>query len=178
MKRVSSVIFSLIMVSALSVCMFGCQSEKKYYLEHSEIISLQEAYDRGLMSEDDIMHAIYFFQGVVRKDPTHMELDSSKWEKVDFTPTKPKPVLDSETENKIKKAYYYHDRYDYFKDKKEKHNQDNVKIFNFLGKYNDCLVALVDVDFISHGDYVFPKWAGDIVWQQDLPMIAVFVFND
>lgn len=176
-----SITFTLVFMSA---CSFSCSGnnqnlDEQYYLEHSTIMTLNEAYDSGYLNENDLMHISYYLNGVVYKISLEEDdvYDSSKWIKVDFCPELAVPIISSDVESDIKSAYYYRYLQD-FQDENGslKYSKDIIEI-DYLGCYNNFYVARVDSKYWNYGDIVQNVRVGDIIWQQSSPLVKVFTFN-
>lgn len=176
-----SLTFTLIFFSA---CSFSCSEnnqdfDKEFYLSHSTIMTLNEAYDSGYLNEKDLMHISYFLNGAVYKISLKEEdvSDISKWIKVDFVPEIAAPTLSPNVEFDIKSAYYYNYLHD-FQDKNGslKYSKDIIEI-KYLGCYNNFYVVRIDSKYWNYGDVLQTVRVGDIIWQQSSPLVKVFVFN-
>lgn len=114
-------------IGAFALC--SCATEKADS-DNGEFYTLQEAYESNFITVNDLMHISYFKNGEVYKvEPGGDFNDSSNWEKVEFVPEKNLTLLDNETENAIKTAFY-NKHIEYFKDGKDniRYGKDILKI--------------------------------------------------
>lgn len=131
-------VFCLSLVLLLSIFCFSCTGGD------GNIYELQEAYDNGWLTTDDIMNIGYYYQfGVVDGGLTEEEL-------IGFEP-KPKEAdkLSKRVENKIKRAYrrYYLNKYN------KRISLNKIELQHYYGTYQDCIVVAIYVHF--NGDLYF-----------------------
>ncbi len=179
MKRIKYLFASILTVAVAlgTVILCACNDGSEYYLNHCHIYSLEEAYDSGLLTQDDLMHIAYYESGSVFK--VNEENGADDWEKIDFTPTQARPGLSAKIEEKIKSSYYYHNL-EVFKGHEDKpeYGKDKLKV-NYYGCYNGCYVALVDSELWGYPAVVDRVCVGGIGWVQPYPYaINVFTFGD
>lgn len=144
-----------------------------------EFYTLQEAYDLNLITVNDLMHISYNINGEVYKVVQGGNYnDSESWEKIDFKPTVALDVIDSETEELIKTAYY-NKNIQFFKDGEGniEYDKDILKII-FLGSYNGHYVVKVDSDKWSYGASMRTVCVGGIVWYEDGPAVTVYTIKN
>ncbi len=154
------------------------QLEEELAEKSGTIYTLQEAYDRKLLTEEDIMHISYYKTGEVYKvEKVEDSQDWNKWQKVDFVPEEPLPELDAKTSELIKTAYY-NKNIQFFKDHDGtiRYGKDILKI-RFLGCYNGNYAVEVDSDEWSYGASVLTCCVGGIAWTYSGPAITVYSTN-
>lgn len=143
----------------------------------ASVMSLEEAFDMGYLTENDLMYISYYLNGSVYKVPSGSDdiNDESKWIKVDFIPEHAMPALGSEIEEKIKTAYYYNN-IQYFQDENGnlKYGKDILEV-EYFGCYNNVYVARVDSEYWSYGAVLQTVKIGDIIWQQNAPSVMAYI---
>ena len=154
------------------------QLEEELAEKSGTIYTLQEAYDRKLLTEEDIMHISYYKTGEVYKvEKVEDSQDWNKWQKVDFVPEEPLPELDAKTAELIKTAYY-NKNIQFFKDHDGtiRYGKDILKI-RFLGCYNGNYAVEVDSDEWSYGAADNICCVGGIAWTYSGPPVTVYSVN-
>ena len=117
------IILGLMLAMILSFA--ACAPQKK-----GEFYTLQEAYDQGLLTVDDLKNIAYYQNG---ESPDE-----------NFVPTAKNPeILSSKTENAIKesRAYYYRNmEIGAIEDAKS----SGYRIVNYLGTYNSSVAVMIE----------------------------------
>ena len=149
--------------------------------------SLQEAYEEGLVTKDDIMHMVYFMHGV-RGTIYEYEIDKGEvwieqeWVEIDFMPQINKPAfseLSQEVIANMKEAFYEKNKQaldnaiGYYADKKI-NVLDTISITSFLGKYNGCYAVQATTSLVSYGLGSYTVVVDNIVWMQLAPSIIIY----
>ena len=127
----------------------ACAPQKK-----GEFYTLQEAYDQGLLTVDDLKNIAYYQNG---ESP-----DES------FVPTAKNPeTLSTETENAIKetKAYDYRNRE---VNPKTDAKPNAYRIVKYLGTYNNCSAVMIESEYYDHNN---------AIWEIDIEGI-IFKYNN
>lgn len=177
----TALLLSMSLIFNFSACNKNDQLNKdpepSYENIAGEFYTLQEAYDSNLITVNDLMHISYYQSGEVYKVEQGADYhDPENRQKIDFTPTVALPVLDSETEEHIKKAFYYKNIY-LFKNSEntiKKYEKDILKIICFLGNYNENYVVQIDSDEWIHGTGSPMVCIGGIVLNEGAPAITIF----
>jgi len=118
LKKIIS--FGVFLIMAVSL-FFGCGPENK-----GHFYSLKEAYDKGLLTQDELKSLAYYYN------------DGSDDE--DFVPKLKVPeILSNDTEKRIKETYLSD------KVKKDYPNAtiSGIRIIEYYGVYNDCIAVFV-----------------------------------
>ena len=144
--------------------------------EESEYIkgafyTLEESFDNGWLTRNDIMHISYFRYGIVMEGTVG---DRENWKIIDFEPQIDTPQLSSKLEIDVKNTFYKLNR-DLCQDRdgNEVYSTDDVTV-KFYGRYNDSYVVVVDCSFILFGATEIPKSVDGIVWGETPPVMQVF----
>jgi hypothetical protein len=148
--------------------------------------TLQEAYDAGLITKNDIMHIVYFINGVVYKTID----DSDEWEVIDFTPQIETPTiteLDAKICSDMKEAFYKNEKdgmdrqINYLKEEglidETASALDTINIRSFYGKYSNAYAVEMESTLLSYGTGSFITNINDIVWMQFAPVVMIFVYE-
>lgn len=179
-KRIAVIILAVVSVFAIAL-FCGCKDneaeEREYYVNHSKIYSLQQAYESGFLTKEDIKAIGFYTSGEIYQvaDDCQDKTNADNWQKLDYTPEQPRPTATPELENDIKSAYYYiYNRM--FQDGDVRYGKDILKV-TYLGSYNGYYVAQVTSDKWLYPAYIQPISIGDICWPQDPPLADVFYFE-
>ncbi len=109
-----------------------------------EFYSLQQAYDSGLLTQDDLKSIAYYYNGGIEGNEETMG--------VDFQPQSMTPeILDKITEFSIKQTYcnYLHE---------ERAEPSGVTLVNYCGVYNGCYAVVLDSIYIAYPLNIVNKW--------------------
>ena len=149
MKRFLLCIITLVLSLG---CFSGCKPKQ------GEFISMQAAYEAGLLTREDVMEICYQWYGKVYScaDP---KASTSEWVQLDYTSTKTVPELDKRIEKSIKYTFYKTHEAG-FDDEKE---AQNLRM-GYFGEYNGLYAVAFEVDFYDCTSY--RAHADDIVWDE------------
>ncbi len=139
-----------------------------YYLKGG-FMSLQDSYDKSLLSRDDIMEICYHAFGKVYEVPegTKDFYDRSRWVQVDYTPVNGTiPELDAQIEEDIQNSYSAIYSYDY---------PEKIEV-SYYGQYNNLYVVRLDSEDWSYGDGFSAVNFDGIVWYEPAPNFEVFYY--
>ena len=136
-------------VITFSACSSTAEGQTKMP-EKGEFCTLQEAYDCGLLTQDDLLSIAYYTQGTRLNEELMGESFSPK-------PKNPE-TLSETTKEEIIIAL------------KEKTEQNYIVIHKYLGTYNNCIViyyedglqypAVAPTEYFSHvGGVTFSRWS-------------------
>lgn len=142
------------------------EKPEEFYVNVDTFYPLQEVYDGGLLSRDDILHIAYFTSGNVYEIPKD-STSYDAWKKLDFTPTKERGVLTDEEEMSIKLAFYWRNGRQFSEHgyKSEEDAVEHIEIFDYAGKYGGGYVVRITADFYGHLDEIYKTCrVGDIGW--------------
>ena len=169
---------ALIIIALCTFC--GCTTQKE--AEQKEpvqeetgvqatgaFMTLQDAYDKSLLSRDDIMEICYHAFGKVYEVPEGTEdyYDRSRWVQVDYTPVNGTiPELDAQIEEDIQKSYSAIYSYDY---------PEKIEV-SYYGQYNNLYVVRLDSEDWSYGDGFGTVNFDGIVWYESAPNFEVFYY--
>ena len=123
---------------------FGCETARAKEKPTGKFYTLQDAYDQGLLTVDDLQSiAYYYYEDCIAHD--HAECES-------FVPIPKKPLtLDTETQEAIKQEYLSGLlTLDYAQGA----TLDNITIKNYLGTYGKCIIVGI-IDDCALYDYLF-----------------------
>ena len=106
-----------------------------------EFYSLEKAYEKGLITKNDLMNIAYYQNG------------NKLFEEVEnFTPSPKNPeTLSEETENAIKETLVYITNQN---NSNTKATKNDFKIFKYYGTYNDIVVIMISSIYANHMDVV------------------------
>ena len=131
MKRLLAFLLTLITLGCLGL--IGCKKRQaigKFY-------TLQEAYEQGFLSENDLKSIAYYNNGGRENNEDKIGEDFVP------QPLNPKTIPDDIQKN-IKSDYiYYNEKLD------NKTKDSEVKIDDYYGEYNNCYVAIL------HGPFAY-----------------------
>ena len=148
-KLLACVAAGLPLVAAVLVA--GCTPEQQYAESIGTMCSLEEAYERGLMTQDDILSIAYYYnQGTDGNE----ELMGENYVPNPIVPE----TLDEERVYQIKRTY--------LNDILQKPNEsfEHVTIFRFYGIYRDCFV--VSIGYVPQDSDIF----ADVLVIPDYPI--------
>lgn len=166
-------VISLVLAMALSMSMFmfvGCKKEGKIY-------TLEEAYEKGLIGREDVLHVAYFVTG---GNYIWKIKENGKEEEVTFETNMKKPLL-SDLDDKIclemRKAFYKRHKeeidksYNSIKDMGHGNSMDEPldmvgSVVDYHGKYNGYYVIRIEYGFLSAVAASVKKQVGDIMWTE------------
>ena len=159
MKRLLAILLTLTTLGCLGVS--SCKKRQaigKFY-------TLQEAFDQGFLTEEDVK-AIAFYHG-------GREANVDKFEE-DYAPTPKNPAqIPASIQNDIKSDYIF-----YFLKESKKAKESMIKIEKYYGYYNGCYVVVIDHSVPGYGHhagimtveimgYKFTyDWKGIDVWRK------------
>ena len=130
-----------IVLSAIALCcgMAGCTPEQRYSVSVGHFYSLEEAYENGWLTQDDLNNIAYYYH--TRHGETE-HVDES------FAPTPKTPeTLSEDTQNKIKRTYL--DEVIAMPNA----SFDGVMIYGYFGTYHDNIVVHISDTYHAY-DYV------------------------
>ena len=139
-----------------------------------EFCTLQEAYDNGFLTDNDIMHISYFMGGTVYKIKESANAQGEQeWEEIDFEPQKQLSKLPETIENQLKTNFYSNNPY-WFKNVKgeEIGNADDVRLTSY-GKYGDAYVVGIEFTFMGYGNAMIKERLGNYVLFLNIPLVRV-----
>lgn len=131
MKKLLCILLSIISAVGIAFAFVGCGENEGY----GQFYNLQNAYDNGLLSKDDLIHIAAIYNGEVQCTET----------------------LDGETELLIKNCKVERLRNDSNHPIAEA-TTDDVKIVKFYGKYSDCYVVSLDDIYTAYPANVLNEW--------------------
>ncbi|MCH5148830.1 MAG: hypothetical protein J1G05_05675 [Clostridiales bacterium] len=157
MKRIFITLVTTVLSCIILFAFVACkENEDEEERVQSTVCSLEEAYESGFISKDDLRSIAYYY--------------NSEEAATDFVPIPKNPEsLSEETVRKIKKAYY-------FKVGGEKTEAvvDDVSIGGYYGTYSGCVVVVINASCMSGigGDPVYyPEYTIDgVVFYQYTPL--------
>ena len=143
-------------------------------IQKGAFYSLQEAYEKGFLTREDLRHIAYF------KDGKLEELRGETIVSVEFTPKTPKPMLDEKTEEYLKRAYYQKNEKLFKSIEKYGYSISDIIFTIYLGKYNDCYVVEMKSPIIDTDCGIYQYSVGNIMfdWWGDNCYIEVWREND
>ena len=143
MTKIKNISKAIIIASlAIIICIsFTACAPKKY----GEFYSLQEAYDKGLLTREDLLNIAYLNNGYTEEG---------------FTPSRLNPEkLSEDTENKIKETIAYElRRSNSHKNATEK----DVFIKKYFGTYNGSVAVLYTTKFSWYYDAEYQKYIAGV----------------
>ncbi len=133
--------FYMIAVTLLGAAMLctGCAPEQRYSESVGGFYSLDEAYENGLLTQDDLKNIAYYF---------HARNGDTEYIDEAFAPDPKTPeALDQKTQYQIKRTYLNEviDMPD--------GSFDQVVIYDYFGTYNDSIVVYISDTYHAY-DYV------------------------
>jgi len=114
----------------LGIALIMCMGVFSACANYGKMYTLQEAYDLGFLTTEDLMDISYHRHGVVLNED---------YEEIEYTPTKTPETLSPKTENEIKRAVLAHAREAGMKDVKI----EDIEIRAYYGTYNDCVAVRI-----------------------------------
>ena len=139
MKKLICLLLTLLMSVG---CLCACRDDKNE--PPGEFYSLEEAYEKGWISKNDLINIAYYKNG------------NKLFEEVEnFTPSPKNPeTLSEETENAIKETLVYITNQD---NSNTKATKNDFEIFKYYGTYND-VVAIMTINnfsrYLTVTDYI------------------------
>ena len=147
-----------IVLSAIALCcgMAGCTPEQRYSVSVGHFYSLEEAYENGWLTQDDLNNIAYYYH--TRHGETE-HVDES------FAPTPKTPeTLSEDTQNKIKRTYL--DEVAMAPDG----TFDRIEIRQYYGTYNGCVVVGIQSDYVLIDPLLYPEHAiGEVIFYDYVP---------
>ncbi len=140
-------VFFVFVLIILCVCIF---SSCALFVSRGEFISLQKAYDTGIITKEDLKSIAYYQNG-----------DNRGIDNENFVPNKKTPeTLSAETEKAIKETRAYNLRKNSLSGISTKMAKaDDVEIFKYYGTYNNYVAVML---FDAFTDYDQALWEIEI----------------
>ena len=161
MKILSLCIVTLV----LSLSVFsGCKPKA------GEFISMQDAYEAGLLTREDVMEICFRRDGKVYSctDPNK---SSDEWVELEYTSTKTVPELDKKIEKAIKYNFYL-THASVFENERE--GLEYLKV-SYFGEYNGLYAVYIDFEAF-YDSSISGGRADDIVWYEHHDCDRLFRF--
>ena len=157
--------FALLVFTILIV---GCTSEncidKIIDKNEGEIYTLAEAYDSGLLSEDELKSILYYYCGYK--------------ESLDYNPIPKQPEFLSDVyEKKIKISYLYmlHDKFENSGKKVYDNSRlQEIHIEYYYGIYDNTIAIRIFDDYCGYADVLIPTEVGGIQFTYSGPEILIW----
>ena len=132
MKKLICLLLTLLMSVG---CLCACRDDKNE--PPGEFYSLEKAYEKGLITKNDLMNIAYYQNG------------NKLFEEVEnFTPSPKNPeTLSEETENAIKETLVYITNQN---NSNTKATKNDFKIFKYYGTYNDIVVIMISSIYANY----------------------------
>lgn len=142
-KRINRLMwaFLLVLLGTVILCA-GCAPEQRYAKLAGSFYSLDEAYENGWLTQDDLKNIAYYF---------HARNGETEYIDEAFAPDPKTPEsLDKKTQYKIKRTYLNEiiDMSD--------GSFDRVDIYDYFGTYNDNIVVYISDTYHAY-DYVIEE---------------------
>lgn len=151
MKRIIYIIISVIV--SLIILVTGCVILVNYR-SYGEFYSLPEAYDMGLLNDDDVKNIAYYYGEVVINGGMNSE------ERKTFEQTIKNPIfINNKTQTKIKKSYLHNVLKNPF------YPLNDIEIKYYYGYYNNCIVLYLETP--NKGQKVDPYFEDIIIGTQE-----------
>ena len=162
-------VFALLVTSLIALCaLCGCGGTE---YPSGSFYTMEEAYENGWITKEDIMEACYRRFGYV-VEVTDEDIDATGVE-VDYTSPYPDPVLDEQTEKAIIHAYYVK-----YNGQKYGHSESEDYSLTFYGEFHDSYVLLVKVAGTAFPSVIVRKSLAGIGWSYtEEPDFIVFRFD-
>ena len=159
------------MVTMILLCigvLCGCEQNV------GTLYSIQEAYEKGWITQDNIMEVCYYRFGEVWFGEN---LDSDSWVKYEYAPKHTRQELDKSVENDIKKTYYAINKSDFFdKEGNSLGGIDNLSVQSF-GTYNDSCVVIMKCTLWDVGQVAIPMLLAGVAWWETGEGFLVYRVN-
>lgn len=159
----------------------------------SKIFDLKDAYEKNIVSKEDVKHISYFFSGEVVEvrdeykneawnehmcEINNPEAEWVKIKRLDFTPKIENTIPDTTVEKDIKTAFFLKNL-DLFRSKPDEDfygGPDDLKV-RFLGKYGENYALALSSDIWSFGTACIYYNIADIVFaDQTVAYYKIFAF--
>ena len=167
-KRIFSIWIAVCLL-VLPAVLAGC-GPKTY----GTFYTLQEAYDNGYLTREDLMSICYYrFNEVWLGE----NLDSASWVKYEYTQKHTQQELDKSVENDIKKTYYSIHKSDFFdKEGTALGGIDNLSV-QYFGTYNDSYVIVMKCSLWDIGQVATPTLLAGVAWWETGEGFLVYRVN-
>ena len=173
MKRVKLLAGILGMILLCAGALSGCDNGKEQ-IEEGTFYSLEEAYDAGWLTKDNIMEVCYYRFGEVWLGE---DLNSDSWVKYEYEPKNQQQGLDKSVENNIKNAYYSIHKSDFFdKEGNSLGGIDNLSV-QYFGTYNNFCVIIMKCSLWDVGQVVTPMLLAGVAWGETGEGFLVYRVN-
>ncbi len=151
LKKVCCMLLVVVLFSLLSACN---NSQSKLY-------SLNEAYDLGWITQDNIMEVCYnrFGEVWIGEDENY-----DTWVKIEYTPNNSIINLDKKEEEAIKETYYKLNKSKFFDKQGNSIGGINDIFVNFFGVYNNAYIVTITCSLWDLGTAVTPKVLAGVAW--------------
>lgn len=154
-KNVKKIVCSLLGLVAFLLFLCGCNKDVGTFY------SLDEAYENGWLTKDDLMEICYYRFGEVYIGES---TDSDTWVRYEYNSQNTLSELDKTVENNIKEAYYSLHKSDFFdRDGKSLGGIDNLSV-QYCGMYNNSYVVVIECSLWDTGDDATPRHLSGVAW--------------
>lgn len=134
-------IISLVLLGAAVLCT-GCTSEQRYSESVGTFYTLEEAYEAGFLTRDDLMSIAYYHNGGRQNNESVMAEDYA-----------PKPKVPKELSEEISLKIRNTAAYDFRNDESvnaPKAVADDFKIIEYCGTYNHCVAIMMTDNYTGY----------------------------
>ena len=162
-------VFALLVTSLIVLCaLCGCGGTE---YPSGSFYTMEEAYEIGWITKEDIMEACYRRFGYV-VEVTDEDIDAPGVE-VDYTSPYPDPVLDEQTEKAIIHAYYVK-----YNGQKYGHSESEDYSLDFYGEFQGSYILIIRCADVDYGDGITQVTLAGITWVESGPAFKVFRFDE
>lgn len=159
---------SLILIVALLSLSCACyKNEGKFY-------SIDEAYESGWITQNDIKEICYNKFGEVWIGENE---DYKTWVRIEYTPVGIPSHIDKKTESIIKKSYYELNKSKFFEKDGKRIGGINDIIVECYGIYKDTYILCISCPFINTADVVTSRIVAGVAWRDSGESFCAFRKN-
>lgn len=156
MRKVINILCAVMAIVLFCCGVAGCapRSEGIFY-------TLEEAYEVGWLTRDDLMEICYNRFGEVWIGES---LDDTTWIKYEYEPKDTPSELDRSIENDIKETYYSLHKSDFFDREGNPLGGTECLTVRYFGMYNDSYVVVVECSLWDVGQAATPMLLAGVAW--------------
>ncbi|MDE7454442.1 MAG: hypothetical protein K2M64_01280 [Clostridia bacterium] len=127
-RLISTIVLITLILGCVMVVVMGCTEEV-----NGRFYRLQEAYDEGLLTQEDLLNIAYYHNGGIKGNEDLFPEN--------YVP-KQKDNLDNSVTRKVKQGYL-----NQFYSKDENTSIDDVTILQYYGTYNGCVAVMISDEY-------------------------------
>ena len=162
MKRVKILTVILALAALCMGMLSGCDNGKdNLEIGDGPFYTLEQAYETGWLTKDDIMEVCYYRFGVVWLGEN---LDSDSWVRCEYDPKHTRQKLDKSVENNIKKTYYSIHKSEFFNKDGDKLGGIEDLSVQYFGTYIDSHVIVMKCSLWDIGQVATPTLLAGVAW--------------